>query len=269
MTERYLLRDLKTNTELLILAEFVLDPNVRRKDLAKRLDVTEQAVAQYIADLEKDQLVSISDGTLKSTKKGMQLMQERFSRLNDEIEEILRQMRVIDTCLALADARIKKGDKVGLVMREGRLYAIPGAKTDSRGISRNEAKTGEEVSVGSLSGIVQLKLGQLLALRVPEEDSGGSRNLNARRARKAIQDFKYDDIAVGDLIGETSAKKLGIEPTIFHASVQASLNALSKGLNVIFIGTKYSIDQMTASIDGLRKNTGFSISYNVLDISKN
>lgn len=265
---KYLLRDLKGNTELLILAEFMKNPAVKRREIADRLDVTEQAVSQYVSRLGSLGLIAEENGHPKLTRKGVQFLQERFSRLNEEIKEILREIRVIDTCVALAGARIKAGQRVGLIMRDGALVAVPRIRASSSGIARNGSQQGEEVVIGNLKGVVELTLGELLILQVPQESAGGSRRLNLPGARRIIKRFRCDQIAAGDLTGGVALRKLGMSPTIVHAPVEASMSALSKGLNVLFAGTRESTDKMLESVEELRNRTGYSIGFRLHDIGR-
>jgi putative transcriptional regulator len=267
MTE-YLLRDMKRNTELLILAEFLKDPSVKRKDIAERLGVTEQAISQYIGELEREHLLTTVQGRLKPSRKGVQLLQERFLQLNDEIKGILRQIQVIDTCVALAAGPIRAKDRVGLVMREGRLVALPNKSAGSSGIARNSADKGDEVMVGGLEGVVELDLGELLILQVPSEASGGSKKADLSLATKAMKGFHYDEVAVGDLVGEVVAKRLHLSPTLMHAPVEATMNALSKGLDVLFLGTHDSTEEVNALIERLKSQSGYAISFKLAYIGK-
>ena len=268
MMTAYRLRDLKRNTELLILAEFLKDPSVRRRDIAERLGVTEQAVSQYISDLQKERLLTEVQDHLKPSRKGVQLLQERFVQLNDEIKAILRKIQVMDTCVAVAAGPIKAKDKVGLVMKEGRLVALPNRSAESTGIARNSAEKGDEVLLGNLEGVVELDLGELLMLQVPPETSGGSRITDFALAARAIKGFDYGEIAVGDLVGEVVAKRLHLSPSLLHAPVQASMNALSKGIDVLFIGSHDSTEELIASIERLKNQTGYAISYKLAYIGK-
>ena len=263
----YLIRDLKRNTELLILAEYLRNPSVKRRDIAERLGVTEQAVSQYVAALVDESLLTSSQEQPKPTKKGLQLLQERFFQLNDEIKGILRHIQLIDTCVAIASAPIRAKGRVGLVMKNGRLIAIPGREAASMGTAKEDAKAGEEVLVGNLEGVVELELGELLAIQLPPESSGGSRSVDLPLAVRAVKGFVKDEVAVGDVIGEVVASRLKLKPTIVHAPVQASLNALSKGLNVLFIGTHESIEEMVQSVERLKEQTGYSIRYHLTDVS--
>lgn len=263
----YMLRDLKRNTELLILAEYLRNPSVKRRDIAERLGVTEQAVSQYVAALLDESLLTSSPEQPKPTKKGLQLLQERFFQLNEEIKDILRQIQLIDTCVAVATAPVKAKGRVGLVMRDGRLLAVPGMDSASMGVAKTDAKAGEEVLVGSLEGVVELDLGEMLAMQLPSESSGGSRSVDIQLAAKAVKGFERHEVAIGDVIAEVVAAKLKLKATIVHAPVQASLNALSKGLNVLFIGTHDSIEEMVQAVERLKEQTGYSISYRLVDVS--
>ncbi len=67
------LRDLKRNTELLILVHILESPSPRLKDVADELGITVQAVSQYIATMRKEGLLREYSGKLRPTRKGMQL----------------------------------------------------------------------------------------------------------------------------------------------------------------------------------------------------
>ena len=266
--EKYLLRDLKSNTELLLLSEFMRNPSVKRKDVAQRLGITEQAISQYISGLESRGLIKETNGLPRPTRKGVQLLQERLTELNEEIRDILRQIRVIDSCVALAGSRIKANQKVGLVMRNGRLIALPSVRAASTGTAMADANKDEEVLVGSLQGVVEMNLGELLILQAPSASSGGSRKIDRRVVGGMIGEFKCDQVVAGDITGEVVSRKVGITPTIIHAPVQSALSALSKGLNVLFIGTRESVDDMLESVEELKKRTGYSIKFRIVDIRK-
>jgi len=263
----YLLRDLKRNTELLILAELLSNPSVRRREIAESLGITEQAVSQYFSKLENERLIVPQKNGVKVSRRGIQMLQERLFGLKDEIQGILRHIQVIDTCLAIASDKLKKGDNVGLLMRDGKLFAVSNAECDSRGVARQDAKPGEEILVGDLEGVVKLELGTLLALQLPSELSGGSRKVDLGRAKREIDKFSFREVAVGDVIGEIVAENLDIAPNIIYAPVQASLSALVKGLNVLFIGTRDSVKEIFDEVEALKKRTGYDITHRAIDIS--
>jgi predicted transcriptional regulator len=51
------LRDMKRNTELLILTELIEKPSMKMKEMAHKLGVTVQAISQYLASMKKTGLL--------------------------------------------------------------------------------------------------------------------------------------------------------------------------------------------------------------------
>jgi len=141
------LRDLRRNTELLILVEIIQSPSARMKEIADKLDVTVQAVSQYLAAMRKEGLVREQKGRIRPTRKGMQLLQEHFTALKQEVDAALRRISVIDTCVAIAGGAIDQAQSVGLVMEDGMLMAYPGRKESSMGVAKEVASEGDDVLV--------------------------------------------------------------------------------------------------------------------------
>lgn len=257
------LRDLRRNTELLILVEIIESPTARLKTISDRLGVTVQAVSQYISKMKREGLLREHTGKMVPTRKGMQLLQEHFSNLKDEVDSVLKKIRVIDTCEAIAGAPVKKGDSVGLVMEDGMLIAYPASKSPSRGVVLEPADQGDDVLVGQLEGIVDLELGELLVIEVPSEFDGGSKSASAERIRTKMNEFSPGFISAGDVSGSALLSKVTEEFFSIHAPVESSMSALSKGVDVAFAGTRESVDRILDSVAILRKETGYEIKWRV------
>lgn len=257
------LRDLKRNTELLILVEIIESPTARLKTVSDRLGVTVQAVSQYISKMKREGLLREHSGKMVPTRKGMQLLQEHFSGLKDEVDSVLRKIRVIDTCEAIAGGSVKKGDPVGLVMEDGMLIAYPDSRSPSKGLALEAADQGDDVLVGQLEGIVDLELGELMVIEVPSESDGGSKAASIERVRAKLEEFSPGFISAGDVPGSALLSKTTEEFFSVHAPVESSLSALSKGVDVAFAGTRESIDRMLDSVANLRKETGYDIRWRV------
>ncbi|MGD9962720.1 MAG: hypothetical protein AB7S97_02310 [Thermoplasmata archaeon] len=161
------LRDLKRNTEMLILVEMIRSPSTRLKDVGDRLGITVQAVSQYTNLMRKEGLLRERNGLLRPTRKGMQVLQEHFTRIKQDVDEVLRSIRVVDKCVAVAGGRLRKGASVGLVMEDGMMMAFDGVKSSSTGIALEDADEGDDVLVGGLEGILDMELGKLLILEAP------------------------------------------------------------------------------------------------------
>jgi len=253
------LRDLKRNTELLILVHILESPSPRLKDIADKLGITVQAVSQYVAAMRREALLREYSGKLRPTRKGMQLLQEHFGKLKEEIDAVLRRIRVIDRCVAIAGKRIEKGEKVGLIMEDGILMAFPNQKSASTGRAIEAADDGDDVLVGELEGIVDLELGKLLVLEAPSEVDGGSKSANVVRARDKVEEFSPGLLVAGDPVGAALLMKASGEMFTIHAPIESSMSALSKGVDVVFCGTHESVDLLLQAINDLKKTSGYEI----------
>lgn len=253
------LRDLRTNTELLLLVEILERPSARLKDLAEKLGVTVQAVSQYLSTMRREGLVKESGGQVRPTRKGMQLLQEHFTSLKGEVDGVLRKISVIDRCVAIAGKKISKGDKVGLVMDDGMLMAYPRQKSSSTGEAMEGAEEGDDVLVSKLEGIVDLELGSLLVIEAPSELEGGSKAADIERTKQRIEDFSPGLLVAGDATGAALLMKTSGEFFTIHAPVESAMSALSKGVDVVFCGTRETVASMLHSVSNLKKESGYEI----------
>lgn len=260
MNERRL-RDLRRNTELLILVHILESPGLRMKDMADQLGITVQAVSQYVAAMRKEGLLREYSGKLRPTRSGMQLLQEHFGKLKDEIDTVLRRIRVIDRCVAIAGKRIGKGERVGLMMEDGMLMAFPNQKSSSIGRALEDADEGDDILVGELEGIVDLELGRLLVIEAPSEAEGGSKAANVERARNKVEEFSPGLLVAGDAVGAALLMKTSGEMFTIHAPIESSMSALSKGVDVVFCGTHESVDSLLKSVSSLKKSSGYEIGW--------
>ena len=255
------LRDLRRNTELLILAELLLSPSAKQKDIAEDLGITVQAVSQYLSSMRMEGLIRERSGGTMPTRKGMQLAQEHFNSLKKEVDGILRKIAVIDSCVAIAGKKIRKGDRVGLIMEDGMLMAYPDREAPSIGKSIEDADSGDDVLVSQLEGIVDLELGRLLIVESPSEESGGSKTASVDRVRDKIEELSPGLLVAGDATGAALLMKTSGEFFTIHAPVESSMSALSKGVDVVFCGTRDSVDQILAAVSDLKRESGYEIKW--------
>ncbi len=255
------LRDMKKNTEMLILIRLLENPTIKLRDVSGDLGITVQAVSQYLSGMKRAGIVKEQKGRLRPTRKGMQIMQEHFSGLKGEVDSILRRIMVVDTCSAIAGKDVKKGDKLGLVMEDGMLMAYPGERSSSGGVALEPASIGDDILVGHLEGIVDLKLGNLLIVETPSEIDGGSKSADIDRARQKIDSLSPGHIVAGDIVGSALLAKVTPEFFAIHAPVESAMSALTRGVDVVFCGTHDSMDQILHAVANLKKETGYTISW--------
>lgn len=259
MNGEHLLRDLRRNTELLILVHILKSPSARLKEIADPLDITIQGAGQYVSAMKKEGLLKEQGGNLRPTRKGMQIMQEHFSNLKTFIDGTLRSIAVIDRTVAIAGKRIDGDQMVGLVMEDGMLMAYPGLKASSSGRALESANEGDDVLIGQLEGIVDLELGKLLVVEAPSEADGGSKGVDVARVRDKIEEFSPGLLVAGDAIGAALLMKTSGEFFTIHAPVESAMSALSKGVDVVFCGTHETIVAMLQPISTLKKESGYEI----------
>lgn len=255
------LRDLKRNTEMLILVELIRSPSTRLKDVGARLGITVQAVSQYTGSMRKEGLLREQKGLLRPTRKGMQMLQEHFTRLKQDVDDILRSISVVDRCVAVAGNRLGKGSAVGLVMEDGMMMAFDGVKSSSTGVALEDAEEGDDVLVGHLEGILDMDLGKLLVLEAPSELDGGSKAANIEQARQKVEDFSPGMLAAGDTVGAALLMKASGEMLTLHAPIESSMSALSKGVDVVYCGTRESCEAMIEAVAKLQAETGYEIKW--------
>ncbi|MGQ9588167.1 MAG: winged helix-turn-helix transcriptional regulator [Thermoplasmata archaeon] len=258
------LRDLKRNTELLILVEILKSPSVRMREISGRLDITVQAVSQYISAMKKEGLLRESGGGLRPTRKGMQIAQEHFSAMKEYLDTMLRRISVIDRCVAIAGEDIKKDQQVGLLMEDGMLMAYPDRRSSSTGKAMESAREGDDVLIGQLEGIVDLELGKLFIIETPSDVDGGSKRANVERVRQKIEEFSPGLLVAGDLAGASLLSKSTEELFTIHAPVESAMSALSKGVDVVYCGTRDSTDRILEAVSGLKRDSGYEIKWKSL-----
>ncbi len=252
------------NTEMLILVEVLRSPYVRMKEIADRLEITTQAVSQYISSMRRQGLLREHTGTLRPTRKGMQAAQEHFTGLKDFVDATLKSIAVIDRTVAIAGKRIERDQPVGLVMEDGMLMAYPGLRSSSTGLALEPAAEGDDVLVGHLEGIVDLELGRLLIVEAPSELEGGSKSADIERMKDSIEDFSPGLVVAGDATGSALLMKTSGEFFTIHAPVESAMSALSKGVNIVFSGTHESVEQLLQAVSSLRRESGYEICWRSL-----
>jgi predicted transcriptional regulator len=266
------LRDRTGITRLLILAELERRPGTTLSDVAAALGVTVQAVSAHAKDLSALGWLRIEDSDYRATPKGLQSLHEGVRHLRDAVGALAAPLDVIQLTSAIAASAIQAGDQVGLFMEDGDLAARPVKDAPSRGRARNAAKTGEEVIVGDLQGMVKLDPGRLAIVSLPGPAEGGIaaidrdglRKLLARRAPATPGNHGHGR-GHGALMGAhgTGARVLarwlakeGHGRLDFEfAADRAAFNAAERGLDVLLLVTRDRLPEVMESFDRLNSET--------------
>ena len=131
------LRNKNLATKFQILVEIVANqPNIQQRDIAQRLNVTPQAVSEYIKGLIKEGLLtSQGRSRYKVTTDGVNWVLRALRELRDYTSLVAKAVANISISAAVAECNLSQGQTVGLRMKDGLLYATGMAGDGARGFS--------------------------------------------------------------------------------------------------------------------------------------
>lgn len=249
-----LLRDTPRLTRLLVLGEVRDRRPSTLQPVAEALEVTAQAVSNYMKELQDDGLVTRDDGAYVLTRQGHQALQEGVRELKSAVDDAARRFDVVETTAAVADEDLDEGDPVGLVLREGVLHAVPGGDAPSTGRALRAAEAGEDVPVRDLEGVVDLTPGTVHVLRVPAARQGGSRAVDPGALRDHLDEagIAPDRVAVLGVTARVLARRADLDVGIEFAPVEAAHHAASLGLDVLLLVSRDRLPDALADLEGLQ-----------------
>lgn len=257
-----LLRDKSGITRLLVLAEFEREPGGTLSRAAHALGVTVQAVSAYVKALEADGLL---DPEGRVTPQGLQTLHEGVRRLRGAVDEVATPLSVIRVASAVAAARIRAGERVGLFMDAGDLAAKPRSHAPSTGRAIHDAEPGEEIVVTDLTGLVDLQPGRLTVIGLPSPAEGGMRRVDLPRLRALLRTQpkprKVGAVGTGAML---LAHRLGALDFQFAAE-RAAFNAAERGLDVRLFVTRDRLPGVMQDFDTLNAGTLRRVVVELLD----
>jgi putative transcriptional regulator len=256
-----ILRNKNLATKFQILVEVAANqPNLQQRDIAKKLDVTSQAISEYIKELVKDGwLVTDGRSRYRVTKEGTNWVLKTFRDLRDYSAFVGKAINNITVCTAVAGYDLSQGQVVGLEMKDGILYATEDTGKQAKGRVVTAAKKGEDVGVSDIQGIVELVMGKITILRVPGIQRGGSGRVDLDRLEKEATSRKKPLGAIG-IEAITALRRIGIEPRYLYGVAEAAIEAARSGLSFVIVCTEEDAPQLLAQV------TGANLDYEILDL---
>jgi putative transcriptional regulator len=254
-----ILRSINLATKFQILVEVAANqPDIQQRDIAERLDLSPQAVSDYVKELLKDGwLASEGRSKYKVTREGVDWMLKGFREWQSYSETALKAIASVSVSAAIADCDIAEGERVGLSMRDGLLYATGDSRAAAGGIATSSVKKGEDVGVSNIDGIVPLKVGKVTIFRIPGIQRGGSRRTDLSGLKKAVRGKQL----VGAIGIEALAvlRKVGVEPSCLYGVREAVVEAARSGLSPAVV----CVDDDTSAL--LRMLEAKNVDYEILD----
>jgi len=246
-----ILQNKNSATRFQILVEIAATgPNIYQRTIANKLGISPQAVSDYIKQMTEEQLLTaLNRSSYRVSVKGVNWMLKMLRELTGYTAEASKAIAIVTTCAAIAETDLKKGQAVGLKMKDGLLYATARPGNDARGITATAADRGEDVGISNIEGIVKLTQGTVTILEVPSIQDGGSGRVDIKK----LKNYTATDIQTGAIGIEALAalKKAGIKPGYLFGVAEAAIEQSKCGLSFIIVCTS---DAIAGLIKKLQEN---------------
>jgi len=237
-------------------------PNIQQKDIAQKLDITSQAVSEYIRELIKDGwLNSTGRSRYKVTKDGVNWILQMSRQLHSYTWYVSKTVADISTTTAIADSDLSVGQPASLYMKDGLLFAseVMGGK-GAKGIAVTEAKKGQDVGIGSVEGVIKLESAKVIINKIPNVWDGGFRNVDLARLKREVKEAKLvGAIGTEALVALT---QIDVKPDYVHGVREAIIEAAYCGLPFLVICSE---DKVSILVQRLEEE---NLDYEIVDLRK-
>jgi putative transcriptional regulator len=205
-------------------------PNIQQKSIAAGIGVTPQAVSEYVAELTREGLLeALGRSRYRVTQEGVNWIIRLSRELEGYCGQVNQAVTRMSVFAALAEDDLASGQTVGLVMRDGLLYARRDTGLGAIGVTTAGAEAGVEVGIADLVGIVTLASGSVTLARIPTVDRGGSSAVNHKKlaadARGRVM------VAAIGLEAKVALRRAGISGEYFYGVTGVVIEAAQAGLN--------------------------------------
>jgi putative transcriptional regulator len=265
-----ILRDKGESTEFQILLEVMRSqPHVKQKEVADAVGITVQAVSKHFKKLAREGLLEVGSerADYRLTPKANDKLSNYLKSLNAYTARIKSDLKVERLLPALATQPIKQGETVGIIMKEGVLFAVPLDHPDAEahGIAAQDAQPGEDVGLSDLQGKVKTRQGKVVMVRLPSIREGGSRAVDLAKVRRFCEEFHPDRVGVVGVVGRAVLNKLGLRADLDFGITRATALAAERGLNVFVVVVGRMVNHVIEEIDTTNLKHGSKITYEVKD----
>ncbi|MDI9633451.1 MAG: winged helix-turn-helix transcriptional regulator [Methanolinea sp.] len=256
-----LLRSKREVTRLQILVEIAEhQPAIRQQEIARKMGVTPQAVSEYIRELTDEGMVTAHGrGHYTVTRSGIEWVLAQAETLEAYARHIRRDViQQVSTWTALAATDLEEGERVGVYMQDGFLYASREPRSAMGTVTR-DARAGEDVGVARLSGLIDHTEGVVHVCKVPRVEKGGSQRVERDALAGLVRDVKV--VAAVGLEAYVALEKVGRKPDMFFGAREGVIEAAFHGLDCVIV----IVDEEFT--DFLKRLEAAGLSYTIHDLS--
>lgn len=212
---------------------------MRQRDVADSLGITIQAVSKHLKRLLAEGLVALNGVEYVLTPDGIERLIEYTRFLEAQTRKSSSSLRLERLWPAIAQKSISAGEVVGLVMKDGLTCAVSKNRKDAKalGVAVVNASPGEEVALRDLKGVISLRQGTVMVLRVPSINQGGSRNVDTAKVREIYMKFDPDRVGVIGTVARAVVNKLNLRVDFEFGVTRSVAMAALRGLSVLVLTT--------------------------------
>jgi len=258
-----ILQNKRMSSKFQILVEIAANqPNVKQRDIAAKLNITPQAVSEYVKELIEEGMVATDGrGKYRVTKEGVDFILRMTNELEEYSSYINNIITNISVWAAVADDDLKSGEPVSLKMRDGILYACKireGEEVGARAVCTSDAKRGEDVGITKIRGMIALELGKITVCMVPRIQNGGSRKVDVKRLKDAVE--KSELVGVIGIEALVALSRINRKPDVLYGTKEAAIEASSRGVSLTVVCVEDEIPSL------LHRLESEGLSYELLDL---
>jgi putative transcriptional regulator len=255
-----ILRNKNLATRFQILIEIAAQqPNIQQKYVAKTLNVTPQAVSDYVKKLLKDGLlISSGRSRYRVSTEGVDWILRQLKEAQEYFNSVGQAVSNIKVSAAVAGCNLSQGQTVSLVMRKGLLLASDDLSVGAKGLAISNAVEGEDVGITNIQGIIGFEIGKVTIMEVSNMQKGGSRNVDLSQLQRASRGRK--PIACVGIEALIALKRIGIQPDYYYGAKEAVIEAANSGLSPVIACVDEEIPILTNRLEEA------GIKYRLLDL---
>jgi predicted transcriptional regulator len=251
-----LLRNKGQLTRMLVLNSIVVGGKRAVNSIAEAVDITPQGASEYLSAMEAEGMVVRDRAGIRPTVAGVESLQRSLLSLKGFVDRSIEGLDIVRSTDAISECAVRKGDRVGLRMMRGLLYAGPTIGA-SWGIADTDAGVNEMVQVSNLTGVLEMARSPIRLVTLPPARTGGG----GCRLEKARLDSRMAELGVdtGDLVvaaldleGAAMLLRSGIQCSLEMPDAETLLGYHDRGRPVLAFGAPYSTAVLEEGLAKLR-----------------
>jgi putative transcriptional regulator len=187
-------------------------------------------------------------------------MIKMLRELNSYTTYIQKAVTNISICTAIAETDLQRNQRVGLVMKNGLLFATANKSHGATGTAISDARSGEDIGITGIEGIVPMQIGKVTILKIPGIQKGGSNNVNYAGLKKHLSKSPFT-ASIG-IESFAALQKIGVGFCCYGAA-GAAIEAAHSGLSP-FVAC---VDDMISTL--LTSLQEQNVNYEIIDLTRN